>query len=116
MAPYLGHCLCGNVRYRVDREPLTVHACHCTECQRGRMCAACGTRLWGTPTKRPDIRIVQPGTLEQPHGLAPALHQWVSEAQPWLALPPGVPAFDREPADARDYVRLWQQRPGERDG
>ena len=154
MAPYLGQCLCGNVRYRVAREPLTVYACHCTECQRrtgsafavsmivrpddlqllagettayfaklpdgrtksGRMCAACGTRLWGTPTKRPDIRIVQPGTLEQPHGLAPALHQWVSEAQPWLALPPGVPAFDREPADARDYVRLWQQRPGERDG
>lgn len=33
-APYSGQCLCGSVRYRVSAEPLTVYACHCTDCQR----------------------------------------------------------------------------------
>ncbi|HEY2774035.1 MAG TPA: GFA family protein [Candidatus Binatia bacterium] len=32
--PQHGGCLCGSVRYRVDAEPLTVYACHCTDCQR----------------------------------------------------------------------------------
>ena len=148
MAPYLGQCLCGAVRYRVHREPLAVYACHCTDCQRrtgsafamsmivrpedlelvagettsylarlpdgrtksGQMCLACGTRLWGTPVKHPEIRVVQPGTLDQPCRLAPALHQWVSEAQPWLTLPPGVPTYDRDPPDPRDYVRLRRDK------
>ena len=33
-APYRGGCLCGAIRYRVVDEPLTVYACHCTDCQR----------------------------------------------------------------------------------
>ena len=32
-APYLGGCLCGAVRYRITAEPLTLYACHCTDCQ-----------------------------------------------------------------------------------
>jgi hypothetical protein len=29
-----GGCACGAVRYRLLREPLFVHCCHCTRCQR----------------------------------------------------------------------------------
>jgi hypothetical protein len=29
-----GQCACGAVRYRLTDDPLIVHACHCTECQR----------------------------------------------------------------------------------
>ncbi len=29
-----GHCGCGALRYRLTREPLFVHCCHCTWCQR----------------------------------------------------------------------------------
>jgi len=32
--PQAGGCQCGAVRYEVTRPPLTVYACHCTECQR----------------------------------------------------------------------------------
>jgi hypothetical protein len=32
-APYEGGCLCGAVRYRLTAEPLTLYACHCTDCQ-----------------------------------------------------------------------------------
>jgi hypothetical protein len=33
-APYLGTCLCGQIEFRLDGEPITLYACHCTDCQR----------------------------------------------------------------------------------
>ena len=33
-APYTGGCQCGSVSYVVTAEPISVSACHCTECQR----------------------------------------------------------------------------------
>jgi hypothetical protein len=32
--PAEGGCACGAVRYRIEREPMFVHCCHCTRCQR----------------------------------------------------------------------------------
>jgi hypothetical protein len=32
--PLTGHCLCGNVRYSADAEPVVQAMCHCTDCQR----------------------------------------------------------------------------------
>lgn len=32
--PQHGGCLCGDVRYRVAEDPVTLYACHCTDCQR----------------------------------------------------------------------------------
>ena len=31
---YPGGCQCGQIRYEVRSQPLTIYACHCTECQR----------------------------------------------------------------------------------
>ena len=32
--PVEGGCSCGEVRYRLKREPLFVHCCHCLDCQK----------------------------------------------------------------------------------
>lgn len=32
--PHTGGCQCGGVRYEVRAAPLTIYACHCSECQR----------------------------------------------------------------------------------
>jgi len=45
--PYTGRCLCDATRYRVTEEPLTLFACHCTDC---------GTRLWSEPPKLPGVK------------------------------------------------------------
>ena len=31
---YEGGCSCGKVRYRLNNNPMIVHACHCRQCQR----------------------------------------------------------------------------------
>jgi hypothetical protein len=77
--------------------------------KQGRMCGQCGSRLWGEPAARPQLVVIQPGTLDQPAGLVPALHLWTREAQPWLVFPPGAKLYDTEPADSADYVRVWQE-------
>jgi trans-aconitate 2-methyltransferase len=33
-APYTGGCQCGQIRYELRAEPLTLYACHCKECQK----------------------------------------------------------------------------------
>jgi hypothetical protein len=34
LAPAVGGCSCGKLRYRVTKEPLTVYICHCHQCQK----------------------------------------------------------------------------------
>jgi len=40
-----GQCLCGAVRYKVNCKPLTMYACHCTDCQK-RTGSAFGLSMW----------------------------------------------------------------------
>ncbi|KAH0497638.1 hypothetical protein TgHK011_004927 [Trichoderma gracile] len=34
MAPFNGGCLCGNVRYSYDAEPISKAICHCDDCKK----------------------------------------------------------------------------------
>lgn len=53
--PYAGRCFCGAVQYRINEEPLTVYACHCTDCQK-RSGSAFGLSMW---VNRAAIEVTQ---------------------------------------------------------
>lgn len=58
--PYAGGCQCGNIRYEIQAEPLTLYACHCTECQR-QSSSAFGMSM---PVPREAVKLLQ-GTPKQ---------------------------------------------------
>lgn len=60
VAPYRGGCQCGKIRYELRAEPLTLYACHCTECQK-QSASAFGMSM---PVPRESVRILQ-GELKQ---------------------------------------------------
>jgi hypothetical protein len=57
-------------------------------------CAACKTALWSDYGKRPGLRFVRVGTLDEPAAVAPDVHIFTRSKQPWIKLPDGVPAFE----------------------
>jgi hypothetical protein len=57
-------------------------------------CPNCGTALWshyGGVTKLSFVRV---GTFDEPSLLPPDVHIYTRSKLPWVALPPGVPAFE----------------------
>lgn len=52
---YEGGCLCGEIRYRIDGEPLSAGYCHCRMCQRA---AGAPVVAW-VAFKRSDFRVVK---------------------------------------------------------
>lgn len=59
-APYTGGCQCGQIRYEIRGEPLTLYCCHCTECQR-QSSSAFGMSM---PVRTEDLVILQGETKE----------------------------------------------------
>ncbi|MDJ0849058.1 MAG: GFA family protein [Myxococcota bacterium] len=147
--PQAGGCLCGDLRYSVTEDPVTLYVCYCTDCQRqsgasfalsmllreqglrlergspreftvqlddgrrrrGRFCGHCGVRLWA-PSRAPGLVVLEPGTLDDTSWLRPVGAIWTRSAQPWLAIPPGLIAFEKQPADEEvlEMARAWKAR------
>lgn len=64
-------------------------------------CPQCQVALWSNYAGAGDkVRFVRVGTLDEPDRLAPDIHIFTASKQPWVVLPPGVPAvaeyYDRE--------------------
>jgi hypothetical protein len=57
-------------------------------------CPACQTALWSDYGRRPALRFVRVGTLETPSDMPPDVHIFTRSRQPWVGLPPEVPAFE----------------------
>lgn len=57
-------------------------------------CPTCQVALWSDYGRRPAIRFVRVGTLDEPARLRPDAHIFVRSKLPWLALDPAVPAFE----------------------
>ncbi|HEX4861357.1 MAG TPA: GFA family protein [Rhizomicrobium sp.] len=57
-------------------------------------CAKCQTAVWSDYGRRRVMLFVRTGTLDDPRALAPDVHIFTRSKQPWVGLPPDVPAFD----------------------
>ena len=66
-------------------------------------CRTCQTALWSDYGRRPGMRFVRVGTLEDPAAIPPDVHIFTRSKQPWVGLPPDVPAF----AVYYDTKTLW---------
>jgi hypothetical protein len=74
-------------------------------------CGCCRVALWSNYAGAGDaIRFVRVGTLEEPDRLPPDIHIFTSSKQPWVVLPPGVPAV----AEYYDRSQYWPHESLER--
>jgi len=70
-------------------------------------CPTCRIALWSNYGGAGDVvRFVRVGTLEEPARVPPDIHIFTSTKQPWVVLPPGVPAV-------AEFYRRSEQWPAE---
>jgi len=65
-------------------------------------CPMCRIAVWSSYTS-PLYRFVRVGTLDTPDVLSPDIHIYTASKQPWVVLPPGVPAV----TEYYDLNRYW---------
>jgi hypothetical protein len=66
-------------------------------------CLSCQTALWSDYGRRPALRMVRIGTLDNPGALPPGAHIFLSSSLPWFRPPAGVPAFE----EYYDMETIW---------
>ncbi|MDD9936637.1 MAG: GFA family protein [Myxococcales bacterium] len=139
MAKQAGGCQCGEVRYELQGEPLTLYACHCTNCQT-RTGSACSLLLVASAS---DVRVTRGevesppysdkkkwcaacgttlwkdtnGILRMPFGTfddtrwaTPAAHIWTRSAQPWVTIREGAHVYETQPEDLMELLTAWKER------
>jgi hypothetical protein len=57
-------------------------------------CPACGTAVWSDYGRRPYLRFVRTGTLDDPSAITPDVHIFTRSKLPWVRLPGSARAFD----------------------
>ena len=67
-------------------------------------CPRCRIALWSHYAGAGRLAaFVRVGTLDNPDALPPDVHIFTASKQPWVVLPPGMPAF----AEFYDRKQLW---------
>ena len=57
-------------------------------------CPNCRIALWSDYGRRPNLRFVRAGTLDEPSAVTPDVHIFTRSKLPWVVLPPKARAFD----------------------
>lgn len=73
-------------------------------------CPHCKVAVWSDYGRRPYLRFVRVGALDDPSAIVPDVHIYARSKLPWVALPAGVPAF----AEYYDMKTLWPAAAQER--
>jgi hypothetical protein len=80
-------------------------------------CPDCLIAVWSDYGRRPWVRFVRVGTLDDPAALSPDVHIFTRSKLPWVRLPEGTPSFevfyDREktwPAESLERGRVASRK------
>ena len=74
-------------------------------------CPRCRIAVWSNYAGAGDaVHFVRVGTLDEPDRLPPDIHIFTASKQPWVVLPPGVPAV----AEYYDRNKYWPKESLER--
>jgi hypothetical protein len=74
-------------------------------------CPRCHVAVWSNYAGGGDaVRFVRVGTLDEPDRFPPDIHIFTASKQPWVVLPPGVPAM----AEYYKASELWPKESLER--
>jgi hypothetical protein len=74
-------------------------------------CPKCRIALWSNYAGAGDaVRFIRVGTLDDPDLLPPDIHIFTSSKQPWVVLPPDVPALE----EFYDLKKYWPKASLER--
>jgi len=57
-------------------------------------CPSCRIAVWSDYGRRPPLRFVRVGTLDQPDMLLPDVHIYTRSKLPWVVLPADVPTYE----------------------
>ena len=57
-------------------------------------CPSCRIAVWSDYGRRPPLRFVRVGTLDQPDMLLPDVHIYTRSKLPWVGLPADVPTYE----------------------
>lgn len=69
-------------------------------------CPDCHIALWSNYAGAGDaLHFIRAGTLDEPDRLTPDVHIYTASKQPWVVLPPGIPAFE----EYYDRNELWPE-------
>lgn len=61
-------------------------------------CPTCGTSLFNLLEAMPEVLGIKAGTMDEPGQYQPAMDIFTASAQPWDAMSPKLPKFERMPA------------------
>ena len=74
-------------------------------------CPNCKVAVWSNYAGAGDkVRFVRVGTLLEPARIPPDIHIFTSTRQPWVVIPPGMPAVDEYYDRAKYWPRESLQR------
>jgi len=60
-------------------------------------CTQCGTQVYAQSSARPQFMTFRLGFLDEPHGLAPKMAIWTSEAPAWAKIDPEMESWPQQP-------------------
>ena len=130
MAQVTGGCLCRDVRFVAQGDPVRVGICHCLDCRKhhgapfhasaiypqeaitvtgqtsdyqGRhFCPRCGSSVFSCSDDEVEVHL---GALDEPDHFRPSYELWTLRRERWVPPLAGGEAFERDrPAGARNAI------------